>query len=283
MTPPALEHRETGSDADGDSSYEDRRRAAGEANGCGNVAGIAFLGLWSAFFIPVSAFFFLDMLQRAGRGAFGGSELIGILALLEFDIPMLLGWWMVAQSIRARPHPPEAGALLVVDRGDSVELREQSPSPAFMGLLAVLGANFVLLFVIGISFGQQTPLPVALAAWMFNLIVFVAATCFAGARLRRLSPLLRLDLVSRVATFRPVGHGESPCSVPMAAVKSIDTELKMVDNFRRPTLIAVRLHVENRDLNMCPYPIVELASEVQAKVCVQWLSRKFGLDPVDDQ
>jgi cation transporter-like permease len=174
------------------SSYEDRRRAAGEATGCRNVVGIVLLGLWSALFLPVGAGFFLDMLHRAGRGAFDGPELIEILALLEFCIPMLLGWWTVAQSIRASRHPSEAGALLVADHGDSVELNERFSPPVFVGLLALLGANFVLLFVVSISFGQRTPLPVALAAWLFNLTVFATATFFSSVRLRHLRPLLRL-------------------------------------------------------------------------------------------
>ena len=72
------EYHELDSPADSDVSYEDRRRAADEATGCRNVAGIVFLGLWSVIFIPVSAIFFLGMLQRAGRGAFDGADVVEI-------------------------------------------------------------------------------------------------------------------------------------------------------------------------------------------------------------
>ena len=260
------------------SELAQRRKAAGDAAGCLDLPMVAFLVLWSAFVTTFTAIALISMIRHAMKGVFGGQDIVGLLAMLIFDIPMVLGWWLVIAAIKARRNPSEAGALWVVENRTSVELREYALEPVFVGLIAVFAADFALMFVVAFGFQGQTPLPAALAACGALVLAFLGGARWWKGRVVRSDPLLKLDRVSEAVTFRTTNRDDAPITVQAAKIRAVDLDEQQITKGDSPyTKYVVRLHVAGEPPVTSCYPLVVIHSELAARLCVRWLRKHLGI------
>lgn len=131
-----------------------------------------------------------------------GVDLFLPMFMTPFNMVMLGIWAAVWQSARdKRKSLADAGGLPIEDRGVDVRVRMAENSPLIYACVGISAAAFVMVFVIGFSFGSHAPLAVMMAVWVVILAIG------AGVYIRSARPLwngsqdLTLNLTRGIVTL----------------------------------------------------------------------------------